>query len=78
MRAAVLLPAAGLAASLAIAVFHARSRGTGIEVRMLAEAVRLRPAECLFVFDGEPILYHLTGCCLPTRYPFPTHLNDLR
>ena len=34
--------------------------------------------ECLFVFDGEPILYHLTGSCLPTRFAFPTHLNDQR
>jgi 4-amino-4-deoxy-L-arabinose transferase-like glycosyltransferase len=76
--AAVLLPLFGLAASLAMATIHARSRGSGAEVRLLAEAVRLRPTECLFVFDGEPILYLLTGSCLPTRYAFPTHLNDLR
>jgi len=76
--AALLLPVAGLAASLAMAVVHARSRGGGAEVRLIAEAVRLRPAECLFVFDGEPILYHLTRSCLPTRYPFPTHLSDRR
>jgi hypothetical protein len=76
--AAVLLPLAGLAGSLATATIHARSHGNGAELRLLAEAVRLRPAECLFVFDGEPILYHLTGSCLPTRYAFPTHLNDRR
>ena len=76
--AAALLPLTGLAASLAMAVIHARSRGSGAEVRLLAEAVSLRPAECLFVFDGEPILYHLTGSCLPTRYVFPTHLSDRR
>lgn len=76
LPAAILLPLAGLAASLAAAALHARSRGSGAEVRLLAEAVRLRPAECLFVFHGEPILYHLTGSCLPTRYAFPSHLND--
>lgn len=76
--AAVLLPLSGLAASLVIGAMHARSRGTGADIRLLAAAVRLRPAECLFVFDGEPILYHLTGSCLPTRFAFPTHLNDRR
>ena len=78
MVAAVLLPLTGLAGSLATAKIHARSHGNGAEVRLLAEAVKLRPAECLFVFDGEPILYHLTGSCLLTRYAFPLHLNDRR
>ena len=76
--AAVLLPLLGLAATVAIGVNHARSHGDGAEIRQLAAAARLQPAECLFVFDGEPILYHLTRSCLPTRYAFPTHLNDQR
>ena len=76
--AAILLPLTGLAASLTFITIHARSRGSGAEARLLAEAVRLPPGECLFVFDGEPILYHLTGSCLPTRFAFPTHLNDQR
>jgi hypothetical protein len=75
---AILLPLTGLAASLTFITIHARSRGSGAEARLLAEAVRLPPGECLFVFDGEPILYHLTGSCLPTRFAFPTHLNDQR
>ncbi len=74
--AAVLLPLAGLAASVAGATIYARSHISGAEVRLIAEAIKLRPAECLFVFHGEPILYHLTGSCLPTRYAFPSHLND--
>ena len=76
--AALLLPLAGLAASLVVCTAHTRRHGTGAEVRRIAEAVSLRPTECLFVFDGEPILYLLTGSCLPTRYVFPTHLNDRR
>lgn len=29
----------------------------------------------LYVFNGEPILYYLTGSPLPTRWPFPYHLS---
>lgn len=31
---------------------------------------------CLFVYDGEPILYHLTHACALTPYLFPNHLNE--
>ncbi len=31
---------------------------------------------CIYVNDGPPILYLLTHSCLPTRYAFPSHLND--
>ena len=30
---------------------------------------------CLYVHDGETILYYLTGSCIPTRWAFPNHLN---
>jgi len=30
----------------------------------------------MLVFDGEPVLYHLTGACLVTTHIFPNHLND--
>jgi hypothetical protein len=55
---------------------HRRLRGSGAEVRAMAEFIRPRLQDCLFVFDGEPILYDLTGSCLPSRYAFPSHLND--
>jgi hypothetical protein len=31
---------------------------------------------CLYVFDGDPILYHLTQACIPTTLAFPNHLNE--
>lgn len=45
-------------------------------------AARLRPllshGGCLFVFYGDPVYYHLTHSCLPTRWPFPFHLSLTR
>ena len=29
---------------------------------------------CLFVYEGDPILYKTTGACLATRFIFPSHL----
>lgn len=55
-----------------------RVRGTGSQAREIAAYVRPRLTDCLFVYDGEPILYLLTGSCLPTRWPFPDHLNNKR
>ncbi len=31
---------------------------------------------CIYVNDGPSIVYLLTHSCLPTRYVFPSHLND--
>lgn len=55
-----------------------KERGTGREVAAMADFLRPRLADCLFVYDGEPILYKLTNSCLPTRWPFPDHLNNRR
>ena len=44
-----------------------------------AEAVARAAAQgdgCIYVYDGYPALYMLTHSCLPTRYPFPGHLNS--
>jgi hypothetical protein len=65
-------------ASATLTIRHVRARGAGAEVRLLASAVSLEPGEAIYVFDGEPIFYLLTASPLPTRYPFPTHLNDMR
>jgi 4-amino-4-deoxy-L-arabinose transferase-like glycosyltransferase len=37
-----------------------------------------RGTGCLYVFDTDPIYYHLTGSCLPTRWVFPYHLSLTR
>ncbi|WP_341713399.1 hypothetical protein [Erythrobacter sp.] len=32
---------------------------------------------CLWVYDGPTSLYRLSGSCLPTRFIYPDHLNNL-
>lgn len=32
---------------------------------------------CLWVYDGPTVLYRMTGSCLPTRFIYPDHLNNL-
>jgi hypothetical protein len=53
-------------------------RGHQAEITAMVEAIRPRLKGCLYVWNGDPMLYHLTGSCLPTRYPFAGHLNLLR
>ena len=52
------------------------SRGTGEAVHAAARLVGSTPGDCIFVFNGDPILYHLTNSCLPTVYSFPTFLSE--
>jgi Dolichyl-phosphate-mannose-protein mannosyltransferase len=33
---------------------------------------------CIYVYDGPTILYATTKSCLPTRRPYPDHLNNLQ
>ncbi|MFT3964743.1 MAG: hypothetical protein QM690_02525 [Sphingobium sp.] len=33
---------------------------------------------CPYMYEGSPMLYHLGGYCLPSRYPFPYHLTIVR
>lgn len=42
--------------------------------RMLGRIAAARGAGCLYVAEGDPMLYHLSHSCLPTRYAFPNHL----
>jgi 4-amino-4-deoxy-L-arabinose transferase-like glycosyltransferase len=36
---------------------------------------RMAPDDTLFIAEGEPILYYLTGAPIPTRYALPAYLN---
>lgn len=56
---------------------HGRT-GSGREVRAVADRIRPRLKDCLFVFSGPPVLYPLTRSCLPTPYVFPTLLSESR
>jgi hypothetical protein len=75
------LVAAGLMLALGAtaygAVVHSMNlkRGGQREMAAMVEIIRPRLTNCLYVWDGDSILYHLTGSCLPTRYPFAGHLN---
>jgi len=64
--------------SLQIVNENRRSRGWGPQVQQMADFIRPQLKDCLYVFDGEPALYRLTGSCLPTRWPFPSHLSLTR
>lgn len=52
------------------------------DARSAAAITRLiqahRGSGCIYVFDTDPIYYHLTGSCLPTRWVFPYHLSLTR
>ena len=52
------------------------------DARSAAAITRLiathRGTGCIYVFDTDPIYYHLTGSCLPTRWAFPYHLSLTR
>ena len=53
-----------------------RTRGDSAYAARLVTAIEPHLGSgCLYVFNGEPILYHLTGSCLPTRWAFPYHLD---
>jgi hypothetical protein len=53
-----------------------KNRGAGADVYAVADAINRYRTGCMLVFDGEPILYHLTNACLVTTRIFPNHLND--
>ena len=55
---------------------YERRHGDAAYAQRLVAAIAPRlHGRCLYVFYGEPILYHLTGSCLPTAYAFPFHLS---
>ena len=57
---------------VAIAIHEKGSRGDAL---ILARAAQPRPGKCIYIYDGQPALYLLTHSCLPTRWPFPGHLD---
>jgi len=62
-------------------VFHIRDT---LEHRRSAAALTAaiapyvgRDGNCLYVFDGPTALYRLTNSCVPTRFVYPDHLNNV-
>lgn len=76
--AAVLMILSGGVANAVIIHKIQLKRGHQAEMTAMVDAIRPRLKGCLYVWNGDPMLYHLTGSCLPTRYPFAGHLNLLR
>jgi 4-amino-4-deoxy-L-arabinose transferase-like glycosyltransferase len=76
--AATLMLLSGAVANVAVVRKMHLKRGGQTEITAMVEAIRPRLNGCLYVWNGDPLLYHLTGSCLPTRYPFAGHLNLLR
>ena len=76
--AAMLMLLAGVIANVMVIRKMHLKRGDQAEMAAMVEAIRPRLKGCLYVWNGDPLLYHLTGSCLPTRYPFAGHLNLLR
>jgi 4-amino-4-deoxy-L-arabinose transferase-like glycosyltransferase len=76
--AAVLMLLSGAIANGVVVRKMWLKRGHQAEMTAMVEAIRPRLKGCLYVWNGDPLLYHLTGSCLPTRYPFAGHLNLLR
>ncbi len=64
-------------AALVVTVANMRHQGEREAITAMAEMIRPRLGDgCLYVNEGDPILYQLTGSCLPSHYAFPNHLNN--
>ncbi|MES2493802.1 MAG: glycosyltransferase family 39 protein [Pseudomonadota bacterium] len=74
VTAAGLLVLAAIGGGLLVrTVMH--GKGMRPEAMRIADAARPRQGGCIWVWDGYPALYLLTRSCVPTRWPFPGHLN---
>lgn len=55
-----------------------RNRGGEAGMAAMVAAIRPRLTNCLYVYDGDPLLYYLVPSRIPTRFAFPSHLNLTR
>ena len=72
------LAAVGLIGGQAVLAITAQQKGGARAAAAVARAAHVGGEDggrgCIYVYDGYPALYMLTGSCLPTRWPFPGHL----
>lgn len=74
----VLLLSAGILAAWGVTRYNVIHNGTTDQVERAASIIDRERAEgCVYINEGDPILYHYTGSCLVTRFIFPNHLNSL-
>lgn len=51
--------------------------GNAADVRRAVDLIQPRLNDgCLYVYEGDPILYERTHACMLTRFVFPSHLNN--
>lgn len=72
---AVGLALLGLVAGQFVVAQVIRGKGNRAEALAVAAAARPTGGGCIWVYDGYPALYLLTGSCVPTKWAFPGHLN---
>lgn len=73
---AFLILAVGLVAYNVRAFKRQERSGNAAYIRPIARIIKAHLGKgCLYVHDGESILYYLTGSCIPTVWAFPNHLN---
>ena len=73
-NAAVITCVTAFAVGQAVLVATEYSKG-GASVAAAVAAAANPLKGCMYVYDGPPALYMLTGSCIPTRWAFPGHLN---
>jgi hypothetical protein len=60
-----------------VAYANPRERGTAAEVYAVGAFMTAHATpRCAFVFNSFPILYYLSGTCLPSKFAFPNHLSE--
>ena len=73
----------GVAAAAVVTIYNVRHHGTTDQVYAAADAIHeartsAAPGNpCIYINEGDPVLYLLSGSCLTTRYTFPNHLNSM-
>jgi hypothetical protein len=77
-RLGVVVIVAALVAGILNVRRDVRKRGDWNTVAPMVAMIGQHPRGCLYIFDGDPIIYHLTQSCLLTRWPFPPHLANRR
>ena len=76
--AAAILLIGGISAVVAGQRVLAWRGGAPVMERMVQATGDRAGRGCIYIYRGDPILYHLTRSCLPSRYAFPTHLTLVR
>ncbi|MEN7536413.1 hypothetical protein [Aurantiacibacter flavus] len=73
-KTGIALLALGAVAGQYLLYHYEETKGGRTEAMAMVEAIGEVPG-CLYVHDGFPALYRLSGSCLPTPFAFPGSLN---